>query len=360
MRVRDIGGGRSINLALSTRGLNALHGVGIGDDVLNDAIRMPGRMIHDVEGNLDFQAYGKEGEAINSISRAGLNIILMNAAEREGVTIHFSSRCSGVDLEGRRITLIDDETGSVRTVDVELLIAADGASSSLRAAMEQMPGFSGRTEWLEEGYKELEIPPGPNGEFMIERNALHIWPRHDFMMIALPNPNAAFTCTLFAPFDGPDGFDSITTDEAVTDYFQRFFPDALPLMPTLLADWRSNPTSKLGTVYCGPWHVGDWAMLIGDAAHAIVPFYGQGMNCCFEDCFVLDGLLQEFNDDWATVMPRFYESRKPNSDAIAQLAVANFWRCAPRSSTRNSSARKRSMPRSIRCSRRSGCRSMAW
>lgn len=325
MRVRDIGGGRSINLALSTRGIHALDAVGIGGEVLDDAIAMPGRMIHDLEGNLDFQPYGKEGQAINSISRSGLNITLLNAAEREeNVTIHFSARCSDIDIDRRVVTVVDDETGESRSFKVDLLIAADGANSSLRAAMEESPGFEAHTEWLDHAYKELEIPPGPNGEFLMETNALHIWPRHEFMMIALPNPNATFTCTLFAPYAGEGGFDAITNDDDLLAYFTNYFSDALPLMPTLLQDWKENPTSRLGTVFCGPWHVDDWALLIGDAAHAIVPFYGQGMNCCFEDCFVLDGILAEHPDDWGTVMRLFYESRKPNADAIARLAVANF------------------------------------
>jgi len=325
MRVRDIGGGRSINLALSTRGLTALEGAGIGQAVLDDAIAMPGRMIHDAEGNLSFQPYGTEGQAINSISRAGLNILLMNMAERQpGVTIHFSARCSHVDLESRSVTVVDDETGAERSVEVDLLIAADGANSSLRAAMEAMPGFEARTEWLDHAYKELEIPPGPNGEFLMEEHALHIWPRHDFMMIALPNPGGNFTCTLFAPYEGPGGFDALASDSDVLEYFSTNFADALPLMPTLLEAWHANPTSRLGTVFCSPWYVGDWAFLIGDAAHAIVPFYGQGMNCCFEDCLVLDGLLDGHDGDWGETMRKFYELRKPNADAIARLAVANF------------------------------------
>lgn len=325
MRVQDVGGGRSINLALSTRGIKALQGVGADVPVLADAIAMSGRMIHDQSGNLSLQPYGEEGQAINSVSRAGLNILLMNLAEAEpGVTIHFSARCTGVDLAERTVTVQNDETGESRSFGVDLLIAADGANSSLRTAMEAMPGFESRTEWLDHGYKELEIPPGPNGEFLMERNALHIWPRHDYMMIALPNPNATFTCTLFAPYEGPDGFDRLVDDAAVLEYFNRNFPDALPLMPTLLEDWRNNPASRLGSVYCGPWYAGDWAFLIGDAAHAIVPFYGQGMNCCFEDCLVLDELLGEHGDDWETIMRRFYELRKPNADAIAELAVENF------------------------------------
>ncbi|HVZ38296.1 MAG TPA: NAD(P)/FAD-dependent oxidoreductase [Candidatus Kapabacteria bacterium] len=325
MRLRDVGGGRSINLALSTRGIHALAGAGIDHAVLADAIAMPGRMIHDLDGTQTLQPYGVEGQAINSISRSGLNILLLDAAEREpGVTVHFSARASHVNLERRTVTVVNDETGEERTFGVDLLIAADGANSSLRAAMVGMPGFEHRVEWLEHAYKELEIPPGENGAFLMEPHALHIWPRHDFMMIALPNPNATFTCTLFAPYAGENGFDAITSDADVRAYFERHFPDALPLMPTLIEDWNRNPTSQLGTVFCGPWNVGDWALLIGDAAHAIVPFYGQGMNCCFEDCSVLDGLLAEHGDDWQTVIDRFYELRKPNSDAIARLAVANF------------------------------------
>lgn len=325
MRVHDVGGGRSINLALSTRGIHALAGVGIDAAVLGDAIAMPGRMIHALDGTLDFQPYGKEGQAINSISRSGLNILLLDAAEREpGVTIHFSARCSAVDLDARTVTVVDDADGATRTFGVDVLIAADGANSSLRAAMVDRPSFEHHVEWLEHGYKELEIPPGPGGSFLMERGALHIWPRHDFMMIALPNPNATFTCTLFAPLAGENGFDAIAGDDGVRAYFERHFPDALPLMPTLVEDWRRNPTSQLGTVFCTPWHVDDWALLVGDAAHAIVPFYGQGMNCCFEDCYVLDQLLAVHGDDWSMLMPRFEEERRPNSDAIARLAVANF------------------------------------
>lgn len=325
MRVRDVGGGRSINLALSTRGIDALAGVGVEAAVLNDAIAMPGRMIHELDGSLGFQPYGREGQAINSISRSGLNILLLDAAEAEpNVTVHFSARCTLVDLETRTVTVTDDETGATRSFGVDMLIAADGANSSLRTAMIGSPGFSHDIEWLEHAYKELEIPPGPGGEFLMEPGALHIWPRHDFMMIALPNPDATFTCTLFAPFAGDNGFDSIRNDDDVLAYFNRHFPDAVPLMPTLLEDWNRNPTSQLATVFCGPWNVGDWALLIGDAAHAIVPFYGQGMNCCFEDCRVLDGLVGECGDDWGAIVERFYAARKPNSDAIARLAVANF------------------------------------
>lgn len=327
MRVRDVGGGRSINLALSTRGLHALDQVGIGDEIMREAIAMPGRMVHPLEGELSFQPYGKKGQAINSISRAGLNIALLNCAEREpGVTLHFSSRCSDLDIEKKVVTVTNDELGTSRSIEVDLLISAEGAGSRVREVMERdLKGFNTETEWLDHAYKELEIPPGPNKSFLMAPNALHIWPRHDFMMIALPNPNATFTCTLFAPYEGENGFDGITNDDDVMAYMTRHFPDAVPLMPTLIHDWNQNPTSRLGTVFSEPWNIDDWGLLIGDAAHAIVPFYGQGMNCCFEDCLVFDELMGEIgHDDWGILLRRFTEIRKPNSDAIARLAVENF------------------------------------
>ncbi len=327
MRLRDVGGGRSINLALSTRGLRALEHVGIGDHIMKDAIAMPGRMIHPLDGDPGFQPYGKQGQAINSISRAGLNIALLDCAEREpGVTVRFSSRCSDVDIEKRIVTVTDDEAGESRSFGVDLLISAEGAGSRMREVMERdLAGFRAETEWLDHAYKELEIPPGPGGSFRMEPHALHIWPRHDFMMIALPNPNATFTCTIFAPYEGENGFDRITNDDEVMAYMKRHFPDAAPLMPTLLEDWNRNPTSRLGTLFSDPWNIDDWGLLIGDAAHAIVPFYGQGMNCCFEDCLVLDRLMEEAgHEDWGMLLRRFSQERKPDSDAIARLAVENF------------------------------------
>lgn len=327
MRVFDVGGGRSINLALSTRGINALEQIGVDAEVLGDAIPMSGRMIHSLDGTLDFQPYGKEGEAINSISRSGLNIELMNAAERVGgVTLHFDARCESVDLAERRAHFVNDQTGEKWSVEVEALVGTDGSGSALRESMEkQLPDFDSKVEWLEHGYKELEIPAGADGAFLMEKNALHIWPRHEFMMIALPNPDGSFTCTLFAPFAGVDGLDSITTDEQVLEYFGKYFPDAIPMMPTLLADWNRNPTSKLATVYSDPWYFQDWALLLGDSAHAIVPFYGQGMNACFEDCLVFDRILSETGEEeWGEAIRMFYEKRKIDTDAIASLALQNF------------------------------------
>ncbi|MBC8144636.1 MAG: FAD-dependent monooxygenase, partial [bacterium] len=325
MRRADVERGRSINLALSTRGIHALEATGIADEVLADAIPMYGRMIHDVNGTTNLQPYGAEGQAINSISRAGLNIELMNAADRcGGVTFHFNQRCVGANLVERTITLADDRTGATRDVAVEKLIATDGANSAVRLAMEeQLPHFHSDVAWLEHGYKELSIPARGDGTHLMETHALHIWPRHDFMMIALPNPDGTFTCTLFAPMSGANSFETLHSDEAVTAYFNEFYPDAVPMMPTLLEDWHANPTSGLATVHCAPWHHDDWLLLMGDAAHAIVPFYGQGMNACFEDVFVLDQLM-ETTHDWGLLIRQFHDRRKPDADAIAELALANF------------------------------------
>jgi len=326
MRLGAVERGRSINLALSTRGIAALEIAGVAGQVLADAIRMPGRMIHGLDGTLDFQPYGRVGQAINSVSRSGLNITLIDAAEREpNVRVRFDTRCTDVDLNRRIVTLHDQSTDETFQIEPDLLISAEGAGSTLRTAMERdLQGFEAHTEWLDHAYKELEIPPVPDGGFRMEREALHIWPRHDFMMIALPNPDATFTCTLFAPLEGEGGLDAVRTEEEVVAYMTRNFPDAVPVMPTLVEDWFANPTARLGTVFCEPWYVDDWALLVGDAAHAIVPFYGQGMNCCFEDCAVLDGLLDRYGDDWSVIAREFFALRKPNADAIARLAVANF------------------------------------
>ncbi len=327
-RVHGFAGGRSINLALSDRGIRGLAEARADEQVLADAIPMVGRMIHGLDGSTELQPYSRSGRHINSISRGGLNITLVNAAEEhEDVHFHFDHFCTNVDLDRKVVSFRkggDDGEEIERPFD--LLFGSDGANSALRQAMErEFDGFTAETDWLSHGYKELEIPPGPDGAFLMEKNALHIWPHHDFMMIALPNPDGTFTCTLFAPMEGENGFDSITNDEEVLAYFNKYFPDAVPLMPTLLEDWKGNPTSRLGTLYAAPWIVRDDAALIGDAAHAIVPFYGQGMNACFEDCRVLNDILEEKGDDaWEETLREYFRRRKPDADAIARLAVMNF------------------------------------
>lgn len=321
MRRHDVDGGRSINLALSTRGIRALEEVGMGGLVAEAAIPMHGRMMHDVEGNLTFQPYGKSGQYINSISRGGLNIDLMNSAESQGVAFHFDQRCVKVDLDHTILTLVHN--GKLREQTFDLIVGADGAFSAVRGAMQITDRFNYSQYYIEHGYKELHIPPAAGGGFMLEKNALHIWPRESFMLIALPNQDGSFTCTLFFPFDGSQSFNALRGRGDAEKFFERTFPDALRLMPSLGHDFQANPTSSLVTVKCFPW-VRHRTLLIGDAAHAIVPFYGQGMNAGFEDCRILNTLLDKFDDNWDKVLPSFENMRKPDVDAIADLALANF------------------------------------
>jgi len=326
IRTAEIKVGRSINLALSTRGIAALREVELDRDVLEAAVPMRGRMIHDEAGRLSFQPYSTDpNHAINSVSRAGLNMILLDAAERHpNVRLHFNQKCVDVDFERGTITFEDSQGSGQSTVTADVIIGADGAFSAVRAQMQRRDRFDYRQDYLEHGYKELTIPPGPGGSHLIEKNALHIWPRRRFMMIALPNADGSFTCTLFWPFTGPHGFDWLKTAEEVERYFGEQFPDAVPLMPTLVEDYLGALPNSLVTVRCGPWYVGDRAVLIGDACHAVVPFYGQGMNCAFEDCTELARCLAEFGTDHEQAFATYYERRKEDADALAQLAIDNF------------------------------------
>jgi kynurenine 3-monooxygenase len=309
--------GRSINLALSVRGIRALEEVGLAEELKRVAIPMNGRMMHDRKGNLTSQPYGKEGQYINSISRSNLNIVLMNEAERVGAKIFFDERCTAIDFQNTTLTTTSG------TKDFDLIIGADGAYSAVRWAMQITDRFNFSQHYIDHGYKEFHIPAGPNGQFKLAKNALHIWPRESFMMIALPNPDGSFTCTLFFPFEGDPSFRSIKTKEQFKSFFEQTFPDAVALMPEFLQDFDENPTSSLVTVKCFPW-VNNKTLLIGDAAHGIVPFYGQGMNAGFEDCRILNAMLDKHNDNWNTVLPEFQSTRKPDTDAIAQLALDNF------------------------------------
>ena len=326
MRKEAVVAGRSINLALSDRGLRGLEGVGIADEIRKVMIPMYGRVIHNLNGEINFQPYGKEGQAINSVSRGGLNCALMDVAEKKGnVKIVFNERCTGVDLEKGITKLENQQTHQHSEVKSDLIFSADGAFSSARLQMQlSTDRFEYSQHYIEHGYKELTIPAGPNGEWKMEKNALHIWPRGGYMLIALPNLDGSFTCTLFFPFEGQDSFASIKNENNLKEFFSRVFPDAVPLMPTLNHDYFANPTGSLVTVKCFPWSYKDKALLLGDAAHAIVPFFGQGMNCGFEDCTVLNELMNECKDDWHTIFKRFEQQRKPNADAIAELALQNF------------------------------------
>lgn len=326
VRVDQIEEGRSINLALSVRGIHALSLVGLDTAVLARAIPMRGRFIHPVSGSCSLIPYGrKPEEVINSVSRRGLNVQLLDAlAHEKNAVVHFQHRCTGYNLRTRVLTIRDETVGRELMIEAPVVIGTDGAASAVRLSLMQSIRMNYSQEYLDHGYKELTIPPAADGTYRIEPNALHIWPRGGFMMIALPNLDRSFTCTLFLPHHGSPGFDQLVNRETVNRFFRETFPDAVPLLTDLESEFFRNPTGGLITVRCAPWHVGGQVLLLGDAAHAIVPFFGQGMNCAFEDCAVLLGLFDELDGNWDAIFPRFFAERKRNADAIAQLALDNF------------------------------------
>jgi kynurenine 3-monooxygenase len=325
MRRVRVNAGRSINLAISTRGIHALQEAGLWESMRRIIVPMRGRMMHSLKGELTFQPYGKdETEVINSISRADLNAALMDAAEAQGVAIHFEERCTGYDLKTGAVRLLNEETGRETTLESQIVIGTDGAASAVRMEMLKLGRFNFSQQYLDYGYKELTIPAGPNGKHRLEPHALHIWPRGSHMLIALPNIDGTFACILFLPFEGKEGFASLDTDSKIRKFFETRFPDAVPLMPDLTENFAANPTGAMVTIKCFPWHVNGKLLLLGDAAHAIVPFFGQGMNCAFEDCTCLLELLDRNGPDWPSVFSEFERSRKANADAIADLALENF------------------------------------
>jgi len=324
MRKEKISAGRSINLALSDRGIKALEEVGIMDEIRKICIPMHGRYIHNADGSTAFQPYGKEGQFINSVSRGELNKQLMSLAESQSVEIFFHYKCEDINWNENTVTFKIPGL-KFQTQNFKLLFGADGAYSAARLQHQlQHDRFQYSQYYIDFGYKELNIPPGEDGSFQMEKNALHIWPRGNYMLIALPNIDGSFTCTLFFPFEGEPSFASLNTKEKVKDFFARTFTDAVPLMPTLEEDFFTNSTSSLVTVKCYPWIREGKFALIGDAAHAIVPFFGQGMNCGFEDCSVLNRLMEKHGDDWQQILQEYQELRKPDGDAIAELALNNF------------------------------------
>ena len=324
MRKVELSAGRSINLALSTRGWNALKAVGVDQDVEKMAIPMYKRVMHAVDGSLTDQQYGQDGEAIYSVSRGGLNQLLMNlAGEQENVNMHFNYKCVDVDLKSASATF-EHNDGNQKNVDADMIIGADGAYSVIRSKMIKQDRFQYSQHYIEHGYKELTIPANSDGTHKLEVNALHIWPRGSYMLIALPNMDGSFTCTLFFPYEGEYSFNSLQTEQQVYDFFKEVFPDTLDLIPNLVEEYFQNPTSSLAIMRCNPWTVDDKVLLIGDAAHATVPFYGQGMNAGFEGCFVLDQLMQKHGEDWQACFDEYSKIRKPDGDGVQDLSMHNF------------------------------------
>jgi kynurenine 3-monooxygenase len=321
MRKSELDAGRSINLALSNRGLRPLIELGLQKQVSKMIIPMKGRFIHDASGKTSMQPYGVEGQVINSISRPGLNELLLNVAENEGCRIIFDSRATEIDVEATKVESI--ERGKKVIYDGDVIIGSDGAFSAIRTSIMKTDRFDYSQFYIEHGYKELSIPSNSDGSFRLEKNALHIWPRGHFMLIALPNLDGSFTVTLFFPFEGEPSFASLNTKKKVRDFFKATFVDAFPHLVDLDKEFEENPTSSLVTVRCFPW-VKNNTLLIGDAAHAVVPFYGQGMNCGFEDCRVLNSILTGNNEDWWKTLSEFEKIRKPDADAISELALRNF------------------------------------
>ena len=326
MRKESISAGRSINLALSARGNHALKEVGLYDKIKLNTIPMKGRMIHDLDGSTHLQPYGqKENEVIFSVSRAQLNMELMTWAEETGnVTIRFNHQLISADLEQNKLMFQLSDSLEEIELSFTRVIGCDGSASILRKSIVEKADIQYVKKPLGHGYKELTIPPLESGEFQIEPNALHIWPRGNYMLIALPNNDYSFTCTLFFPMAGATSFKTVKTEKDILDLFQSQFPDAIKLMSTLVEDFQSNPTGDLASVYCKPWHFGDKALLIGDAAHAVVPFFGQGMNASFQDCSALAILMDQIEDEWTAIFNAFSSTQVENGHAIADMAIENY------------------------------------
>ena len=325
--IRDVDfiGGRSINLALSNRGWKALELAGVSEEIKEISIPMTGRKMHAVNGDITYQAYGQEGEAIYSVPRGELNRkLILKAAEYENVNLHFDKKCTDIDVKTGDVAFLDSKTGIEYNVNASQIYGTDGAFSAVRARLQKTDRFNYSQEYLRHGYKELIIPPNEDGSHKMDKNALHIWPRGEFMLIALANMDGSFTVTLFFPFEGETSFASLDTDEKILAFFEETFPDALAVMPTLLKDYHENPSASLVIIRCDPWNYEDKVLLMGDSAHAIVPFYGQGMNSGFEDCSEWWRLAEKHGDNWAARFKEFSQERKPNGDAIADLALQNY------------------------------------
>ena len=326
IRKAEISAGKSINLALSYRGWKALRGAGVDDEVKKIALPMYNRIMHDLEGNLTTQPYGKKDQAIYSVSRGLLNSIMMTMAEEKGnAEIHYNYKCYDADLENGIVYFEDALNGEKKQDQADLVFAADGAFSAIRYnAMQKLNRFNYSQNFIEDGYKELLLPANEDGSYKLDEKALHIWPRGRFMLIALPNEDGSFTCTLFMPYDNHEyAFNKLTNDTLVDAFFKNVFPDFHAIMPNLIENWHMHPLSSLAIVRCYPWTYGKTA-LMGDSAHATVPFYGQGMNAGFEDCTVLWDLMKKHNEDWEKVFSEYQQTHKPNGDALQDLSLHNY------------------------------------
>ncbi len=327
LRDANISAGKSINLALSVRGWKAFKNVGVEKEIEEIAIPMHGRTMHDKEGNLTYQPYGQEGQAIYSVSRAGINCRMMDIAEKYGnAEILFHEKCLDVDLESGIVYLENTKTNARSSIQSDVVFAADGAFSAVRYnAMQKLDRFDYLQDYIDDGYREILLPANPDGSYKLEKNTLHIWPRGRFMLIALPNEDGSFTCTLFMPHENHEyAFDKINMAEEVEHFFKTVFPDFFELIPNIAEVWEDHPLSSLAIIRCYPWTAGKVA-LMGDAAHATVPFYGQGMNSGFEDCSVMWELMQKHKEDWPEVFKEYQEVRKPDGDGVQDLSLHNYY-----------------------------------
>jgi kynurenine 3-monooxygenase len=326
IRKAEISAGKSINLALSNRGWKALDTVGVGDEIREIAIAMHGRQMHNLDGSEVYQPYGKEGEAIYSVSRGGVNARMMTLAEKHGkAQIFYNHKCIDVNLKEGEVTLENTETGGILKDKADVVFAADGAFSAVRYnGFQKLDRFNYEQRYIADGYRELLLPANEDGSYKMDKDKLHIWPRGRFMLIALANEDGSFTCTLFMPMEGENSFESLKTDDAVEKFFKETFPDFYEMMPDLVSDWHSHPLSSLAIIRCYPWTKGKVA-LMGDSAHATVPFYGQGMNSGFEDCTVLNDLMDKHNEDWPKVFAEYEKQRKPDGDAVQDLSLHNYY-----------------------------------
>ena len=325
IRTAEISAGKSINLALSDRGWKALRDIGLEERVQGMVIPMEGRMIHYLDGREEFQLYANEGQAINSVSRGGLNQVLLEKADSyDNTTLHFNEKCLDIDLKTNTIHFENSVSGQKQALTFDRIMGTDGAFSAVRSRLQKTDRFDYSQKYLDHSYKELVIHANPDGTHQMHANSLHIWPRGQYMLIGLPNLDGSFTMTLFFPHEGEISFASLDTDEKVLEFFKEQFPDAMDLMPTLIEDYRINPTSSLAMIHCYPWHYKNQIVMMGDATHATVPFYGQGMNSGFEDCFEFNKIFEANNRDWDKTFEQFSVERKPNGDAVIELSLMNY------------------------------------